>query len=374
MNPYPLATFLSYSHANKKQLKKLREHFVQLERERLIRIWDDRELRLGQDFNLAIGERLEQTEVFILLVSPEFLASEYCSSIEMKRALERHEEGTALILSIIIAPCDWMNSPLAKLQVAPTGGKPISYWSPRDAGWTDATTLSRRAIVSFRERLFSRPQVPVPAVPPTPVPRVAEPRPVPQLPPDPSAGKTQEEMPAVPAPSPQRVEKTELVPLYVTLPGFQVPKVATGEDQEETARLTLESISPHPAGSAEKTDALDLPPPSLQPPVEVTDRLVPPQPMVEPTARLVEPPPSLAEPVARLNGTAPPPEDAFSGPWKTRRQSRIAVGMAVVSAVLLMIAAAAFMCSSRSAPQPKGEVSLGTLRVSAGGAPRGDDR
>jgi hypothetical protein len=91
MNPHPLATFLSYSHANQRLRTKLRKHFVQLERDGLIRLWDDRELEVGQEFNAAIGEELERTEVFLLLVSSDFIASAYCSGIEMKRALEcRH--------------------------------------------------------------------------------------------------------------------------------------------------------------------------------------------------------------------------------------------------------------------------------------------
>jgi len=333
MNPHPLATFLSYSHAGQKLRKKLREHFVQLERDGLIRLWDDRELQIGQDIDASIAEMLELTEVFILLVSQDFIASPYCSGIEMKRALERHEEGTALVLPIIATPCDWKHSPLAKLLVAPTSGKPISNWSPRDAGWTDATSLTRRAIVSFRERLFNRPIL-APATPLPPAPRAAEPRPVPPPPADLAAVKAQPEMAAAPAPPQQRIEKTELVPLYFTLPGFQVPKAVVVEDQEETARVAFEPSLPQPHGSAEETESLDAPPP-------------PDPPAVEPTIRLPEPPPPSppVEPRAGPAETAPPPEDVPHWSWRTRRQWMI-VTMAVFSAVVLMVAATAFMCSS----------------------------
>src|SRR5688500_4753748 len=127
----PLATFLSYSHANQRQRKKLREHLVQLERDGLIRFWDDRQLRVGQEVDASIQTQLAETEIFILLLSQDFLASGYCHGIEMQHALERHAEGSALVLPIIITPCDWQNSPVGKLVVAPTDGKPISSWKPR---------------------------------------------------------------------------------------------------------------------------------------------------------------------------------------------------------------------------------------------------
>ena len=154
MDPHPLVTFLSYSHANPKQRKKLREHLIQLEREGLIRCWDDRQLRVGQEVDASIKAQLEETEVFILLLSPAFIASEYCHGVEMRHALERHAEGSALVLPIIIAPCDWQNSPVGKLLVAPTDGKPISNWRPVDAGWADVARLAREAIIAFRMRRF----------------------------------------------------------------------------------------------------------------------------------------------------------------------------------------------------------------------------
>src|ERR1043165_2551006 len=154
MDPHPLVTFLSYAHANPKQRKKLREHLIQLEREGLIHFWDDRQLRVGQELGASIQAQLEETEVFILLLSPAFLASPYCHGIEMRHAVERHAEGSALVIPIIITPCDWQNSPVGKLVVAPTDGKPISNWRPVDAGWADAARLVREAIIAFRVRRF----------------------------------------------------------------------------------------------------------------------------------------------------------------------------------------------------------------------------
>jgi excisionase family DNA binding protein len=154
MDPHPLETVLSYSHANPKQRKKLREQLIQLEREGLIRTWDDRKLRVGQEVDASIQAQLEMTEVFILLLSPAFLASDYCHGVEMQHALERHAEGSALVLPIITIPCAWQNSPVGKLVIAPTDGKPISNWRPVDAGWADAARLVREAVLEFRMQRF----------------------------------------------------------------------------------------------------------------------------------------------------------------------------------------------------------------------------
>jgi len=317
MNPYPLATFLSYSHANQKLRTKLRTHFVQMERDGLIRLWDDRELEVGQELNTAIGEELELTEVFILLVSADFIASPYCSGIEMKRALERHEEGTALVLPIIVAPCEWQHSPLAKLVVAPTDGKPVSAWRPTDGGWKDAAALARKAIVSFREQRFNRrpAPAPLPAAPIAPPVSHAPPLDVP-----------------APVQPPPRVEKTELVPLYVTLPGFELPKAQASADQEETAQMEAETLPLQmAAGAAEATEAMTLDLPPAAP--EITVRLLEP-------AR--PPPPAAVEQVARPHEPAPPPrEEGAQGArsWRT-------IGMVAVPALLLMVVMALLVCHS----------------------------
>jgi hypothetical protein len=355
MNPHPLATFLSYSHKNGEQRDKLREHFVQLERGGLIRFWDDRELQVGQEFNVAIGEELELAEVFILLVSQQFIASEYCWGTEMKRALERHEAGTALVLPVIATPCDWQHSPLAKLVVAPTGGKPISEWPNQEAGWANAAVLSRQAIVAFRERSFDRRPSPAYGTPLAPAPRAADPMPVRPPPPGQAAGKVSNgavaaQVPAAPAVPPQRVDKTELIPIYVDLPGFEVSKVASSADQEETAQVTFESLPPLGAGDPaepEKTESLNLPTPLPR--------------LTEPMVIATEPPaaPLLVQPVPRLQKTAPSPRDLAPGYWKSPRRSWIQVGMGVLAAVVLTAAATAFVCWSRPDPQPTGSPSTG---------------
>ena len=66
--------------------------------------------------------------VFLLLVSPNFLTSNYAYSVEMQHALQRHKRGEARVIPIIIQPCKWSNAPFANLQILPTDSRPITHF------------------------------------------------------------------------------------------------------------------------------------------------------------------------------------------------------------------------------------------------------
>lgn len=84
----------------------------------------DEELRDQLDW--TISKELDQADIVLLLISPDFLASDYCYKIEKGRALERHREGTAQLVSVIMRPCDWKHTDLAEYLVTPTDGKPVT--------------------------------------------------------------------------------------------------------------------------------------------------------------------------------------------------------------------------------------------------------
>jgi len=63
----------------------------------------------------------------------------------MKRALERHAQGSAKVIPIILKPCLWTDAPFGKLQALPTDGKAVTTWSNQDRAFTDiATGLSEQ--------------------------------------------------------------------------------------------------------------------------------------------------------------------------------------------------------------------------------------
>ncbi len=84
-----------------------------------------------------IDKHLGTADIVLLLVSADFLASKYCYRDEMTRALQRHEEGTARVVPIILQPVDWKTAPFSKLQALPTEAKPVTSWSNPDDAYTD---------------------------------------------------------------------------------------------------------------------------------------------------------------------------------------------------------------------------------------------
>lgn len=132
----PLKLFISYSHKDESFKDELKDELIVLERTGKIDIWDDRKLIVGSDFDKEILHQLEVADVVCLLVSRNFIRSEYIWSKEMKKAIQRHEEGTAKIAPIIISRVPNFNIlPFANITALPTDAKPITTWEDPNAAW-----------------------------------------------------------------------------------------------------------------------------------------------------------------------------------------------------------------------------------------------
>ncbi len=136
--------FISYSHRDEKALERLHTHLATLRREEKITAWYDREVLAGEDIDNKISSNLDDSDIFLALVSPDFLASNYCYEREMTKALERHADGTLRVVPIILEPCDWKSTPLGKLKALPKDGKPISTWTNENVAYLDVVTELRR--------------------------------------------------------------------------------------------------------------------------------------------------------------------------------------------------------------------------------------
>jgi len=117
-----------------------------LKRQGFISGWHDRRITAGDEWKAEIDEHLETAKVILLLISANFIASDYCYDVEMKRSLERHEEGTARVIPIILSPCDWNGAPFGKLQALPKDAKPITIWSNQDEAFADVAKGIRKAV------------------------------------------------------------------------------------------------------------------------------------------------------------------------------------------------------------------------------------
>lgn len=138
--------FISYSHRDQAALERLHTHLAPLRDGGLIDTWFDRRILAGERIDAEIDKELEACDLFLMLVSPDFLASDYCVNREMRRALERHRDDAAHVVPIIVEPCDWLSSPLRELKALPLDGKPISEWTNPNNAYLDVVRELRRIL------------------------------------------------------------------------------------------------------------------------------------------------------------------------------------------------------------------------------------
>src|SRR5205814_636634 len=136
----------SYAHKDKRLRDQLETQLSLLKHEGLISSWYDRNIGAGEKWASEINMHLNTAQIILLLISPDFMASHYCYSIEMKRAMERHEAGEALVIPIILRPVDWKGAPFEKLQFLPTGARPVTTWKNRDEAFLDIARGIRKAV------------------------------------------------------------------------------------------------------------------------------------------------------------------------------------------------------------------------------------
>ena len=139
--------FFCYAHEDEALLNKLKAHLRPLQRQGLLDVWYDREISAGTEWEQEIKKHLDAAKIILLLVSPDFMDSEYCYGIEMKRALKRHQRGEARVIPIILRPVYWQGI-LGTLQALPTDAKPVvsSLWYNVDEAFFDVTEGIRKAL------------------------------------------------------------------------------------------------------------------------------------------------------------------------------------------------------------------------------------
>ncbi len=132
-----ISVFISYSHQDEALRDELQLHLEVLRRDGIIDIWHDRSLLAGQEFGSMIDERLNDAQIIVLLISHHFLASQYCYEIELERALQRHQEGSAHVIPVILSECDWRSTPIKKLVVLPKDGKPLTKYPDKNEAFLE---------------------------------------------------------------------------------------------------------------------------------------------------------------------------------------------------------------------------------------------
>ena len=145
----PVKLFISYSHKDEAFRKELQAHLTILERKGVVWSWSDRQIDAGREWASAIDASLESAGLILLLVSADFIASEYIWDVELKQAIARHDAGKAVVIPIIVRACVWKDAPFARMQALPRNARPIASWPDRDEAWTDVATGIRKTVEKF---------------------------------------------------------------------------------------------------------------------------------------------------------------------------------------------------------------------------------
>ncbi len=155
-----LRVFCSYSHQDRPLRDELVKHLELLRESLLIRAWHDGELTGGQDWQAEIEGHLRDAHVILLLISIDFLGSEFVRDHELPIALERHKAGDALVIPVILRPVPWSQAGLDFLQALPEGLRPVVLWSPQDLAYVNICEGLFAAVLVWQGRK-SPPAIPM---------------------------------------------------------------------------------------------------------------------------------------------------------------------------------------------------------------------
>lgn len=153
-----LRVFVSYSHRDEALRAELDKHLSLLKRQGELDLWSDQRIVAGQPLDGTINDALERSDVILLLLSADFMASDYCYGVEMQRAMERHDAGEAVVVPVILRPCDFHTAPFGRLKAVPTDGRAVTKWPNQDDAFLDIVRHLRHVLAEKRADSTPRPQ------------------------------------------------------------------------------------------------------------------------------------------------------------------------------------------------------------------------
>jgi hypothetical protein len=148
----PIEVFFSYADEDEQVKDELVKHLSILKRQGVITAWHNRKITAGTEWAGEIDTHLNTASVILLLISSDFLASDYCYDIELARAMERHASGEACIIPVILREVDWKGAMFGKLQALPKNAEPITNWVNRDQAFADVARGIREAVEQLKKR------------------------------------------------------------------------------------------------------------------------------------------------------------------------------------------------------------------------------
>lgn len=147
-----IQVFCSYSHRDRDLRDELVKYLYLLQESLLIRMWHDGEITPGQDWQREIKDQLAGSDVILLLVSIDFLNSEFVKTYELPLALRRHENREALVIPVLLRPVPWTLSGLSFLEALPKDLRPVIDWSPPDSAFVNICEGLFAAVLAWQAR------------------------------------------------------------------------------------------------------------------------------------------------------------------------------------------------------------------------------
>lgn len=123
-----------YAREDDKLRQNLEKQLRALKRQGLINVWYDRQINSGIEWKYEVDRHFNTANIILLLISSDFMDSDYCYSVEMKHAMERHRHGDARVIPVILRPTLWQGAPFGKLQALPPDAIPVvnRKWRSQD--------------------------------------------------------------------------------------------------------------------------------------------------------------------------------------------------------------------------------------------------
>lgn len=148
-----VTVFSSYAPKDRRYLEQLETQLALLRREGLIESWSARNIGAGEHDHAQSNRHLESAQIILLLISPDFIASDYAYDVEVRRAMERHAAGETCVIPVLLRPCEWHRAPFGELHALPENGKPVTdrSWHTRDEAFCRIAEGIRQTVERLRQ-------------------------------------------------------------------------------------------------------------------------------------------------------------------------------------------------------------------------------
>jgi hypothetical protein len=138
--------FISYSRQDQIFRQELDKHLSNLKRQNIISSWHDGDIIPGTEWQPQITENLKRADIILLLISADFMTSDFCYSTELTQAIARHNAHQAHVIPILLRPTDWEGAPFAKLDMLPTNAKAVTKWPSHDEAFENIVQGIKKAL------------------------------------------------------------------------------------------------------------------------------------------------------------------------------------------------------------------------------------